>query len=210
MRCERCGGPIDGNRIIRLNGVTICERCARELRVDTTLMSEASLLGQAFPMLDELTNAFMSAGPDLEFANTKIRCPKCGTTLRDVETSGQVGCIECYNVFNETVLKRILKSQGSSEYKGRAPGEGVELKMDGPAAEGPGEKTPKAKAAPKSAPKPPKEPTKKDLLERIKKADLGMISDSDLEEAMKLAAEKEDYDLAARFRDELKSRKEGK
>lgn len=210
MRCERCGGPIDGNRIIRINGVTICERCARELRVDTTLMNEASFLGQAFPMLDELTNAFMSAGPDLEFANTKIRCPKCGMTLRDVETTGQVGCIECYNVFNETVLKRILKSQGNSEYKGRTPGEGVDLKLPEKGPAGPGEeKKPGPKPAPK-APKAPKEPTKKDLLERIKKADLGMISDSDLEEAMKLAAEKEDYDLAARFRDELKSRKEGK
>ncbi|MBQ4271242.1 MAG: UvrB/UvrC motif-containing protein [Clostridiales bacterium] len=211
MRCERCGGPIDGNKIIRLNGVTICEKCARELRIDTSLMG-GSILDQAFPMLNELTNAFLNPGPDLEFANTKIRCPKCGTTLRDVESSGQVGCIECYNVFNETVLKKILKSQGNSEYKGRNPGELTETEAPvrpGSPDEEKHQEQPKP-AAPRRAKATPKEPTKKDLLERIKKADLGMISDSDLEEAMKLAAEKEDYDLAARFRDELKSRKEDK
>lgn len=205
MRCERCGGPV-GNKIIRLQGVTLCENCARDLKVGEALMGPASLFGSAFPMLGDITNAIMQAGDELEFANTKIRCPKCGTTLRDVESSGQVGCIECYNVFNETILKTILKRQGSSDYLGRNPGDEIVIPEESEqmAAEDAADEENK-----EQQPVPEKKPAgkKKDILEKIKNADLGMVSDEDLKEAMKLAAEKEDYDLAAKFRDELNSRK---
>ena len=46
-------------------------------------------------------------------------------------------------------------------------------------------------------------------LDKIRKADLGMVPDDDLEEAMKTAAEAEDYVLAAKIRDEIRSRKGG-
>ena len=78
-------------------------------------------------MLDEFPGVF-SAGSDLDFANAKIRCPRCGTTLRDIESGGQLGCIECYNTFNESIMKNILKRQGSSEYMGRKPGEAADVK----------------------------------------------------------------------------------
>ena len=127
-------------------------------------------------------------------------------TLRDVESSGQVGCIECYNVFNETILKTILKRQGSSDYLGRNPGDEIVIPEESEqmAAEDAADEGKK-----EQQPVPEKKPAgkKKDILEKIKNADLGMVSDEDLMEAMKLAAEKEDYDLAARFRDELNSRK---
>ena len=192
MRCERCGGPINSNKIIRLNGVLLCEKCARDLNVEDPFRgSVASMLNQPFSVLGELTNAIMTGGNDLDFANanTKIRCPKCGTTLRDVETNGTVGCIECYNTFNETILKDILKRQGSSDYKGRQPADPASEKKTEP------------------APAKKEKADKTEILEKIKKADLGTVSDEDLEEAMKLAAKNEDYDLAVRLRDELKSRK---
>lgn len=219
MRCERCGGPI-GNKIIRLNGVLLCEKCARDLNVEDPFRgSVASMLNQPFSVLGELTNAIMTGGNDLDFANanTKIRCPKCGTTLRDVETNGTVGCIECYNTFNETILKDILKRQGSSEYKGRKPGDTAEIddiKIDTKISEGAARKKPADAAAEKKpeqaadkAPAKKEKADKAEILEKIKKADLGTVSDEDLEEAMKLAAKNEDYDLAVRLRDELKSRK---
>ena len=214
MRCERCGAPIVGNKIIIYNGIHLCDKCTRDLRVEDQFRSSAAdLFGQTFPFLGELSNAIMTSGNELDFANanTQIRCPRCKTTLRDVETNGAVGCIECYNTFNETIIKDILKRQGSSEYKGRKPGtraEIQELKDVSP--------KPKAPVKPKEAdtasPEPekkeaPKPSTKADLLEKIKKADLGTVSDDDLKEAMMLAAKNEDYDLAVRLRDELKSRK---
>ena len=110
MRCERCGAPIV-NKFIRVNGVLLCEKCARDFNVEDPFRgSMATLLNQPFSVLGEITNALMTGGNELDFANanTKIRCPKCGTTLKDVETNGTVGCIECYNTFNETILKDIL------------------------------------------------------------------------------------------------------
>ena len=46
-------------------------------------------------------------------------------------------------------------------------------------------------------------------VEQLLKADLGMLSDEDLEKGIKTAAEAEEYRLASRLRDELKGRKEG-
>ena len=215
MRCERCGAPIV-NKFIRVNGVLLCEKCARDFNVEDPFRgSMATLLNQPFSVLGEITNALMTGGNELDFANanTKIRCPKCGTTLKDVETNGTVGCIECYNTFNETILKDILKRQGAGDYRGRKPGETAEIKTVSEKPEG---EVKAKKAAPKTsastaenapAKKAPEKKDKTDILEKIKKADLGTIDDSDLEEAMKLAAKNEDYDLAARLRDELKSRK---
>ena len=211
MRCERCGAPI-GNKIIRYNGILLCEKCARDLNVEDPFRGTA-MLGQPFSILGELSNALMSASNDLDFANanTQIRCPRCKTSLRDVETNGAVGCIECYNTFNETILKDILKRQGTSEYKGRKPGTRADIDetsavKDKPETAAPAK--PKIEVQPskpekKEAPKT----SKADLLEKIKKADLGTVSDDDLQEAMMLAAKNEDYDLAVRLRDELKSRK---
>ena len=106
MRCSRCGAQI-GNSYVRFNGVLLCEDCARELKVDEVFRRQNSLFDQAFPMLGDFPGVF-SSGSDLDFANAKIRCPRCGTTLRELESGGQLGCIECYNTFNESILKDIL------------------------------------------------------------------------------------------------------
>ena len=114
MRCSRCGSQI-GNSYVRFNGVLLCDSCARDLKIDEVFRRQNALFDQAFPMLDEFPGVF-SSGSDLDFANAKIRCPRCGTTLRELESGGQLGCIECYNTFNESITKNILKLQGSSEY----------------------------------------------------------------------------------------------
>lgn len=230
MKCERCGGDL-GNKIIRINGVTLCENCAREVTREQPM-----LFNPAFPILDELSGAFMGTG--LDFANTRITCPKCGSTLKDIETTKKVGCIECYNTFNETILKFILKRQGNSEYRGRAPGETIEIETGSDneeseseareetpkkakassetrrrTAAGTGKKETKKDAKPdaEQAPAPDKEEDseekKLEKIAKLNKADLGMMDDDALKDAMKLAVECEDYILAARLRDELAGRK---
>lgn len=209
MRCSRCGAQI-GNSYVRFNGVLLCEDCARELKIDEVFRRQNSFFEQAFPMLDEFPGVF-SAGNDLDFANAKIRCPRCGTTLRDIESGGQLGCIECYNTFNESILKNILKLQGSSEYMGRKPGEAADIKGEAQPGTPVDTKTEQAvddKSETKSDEKAP-EANNGDLLNKIKDADLSTFSDQEIEDAMKQAAQAEDYALAVKLRDELKSRKEG-
>jgi len=205
MRCSRCGAQI-GNSYVRFNGVLLCEDCARELKIDEVFRRQNSIFDQAFPMLDEFPGVF-SAGSDLDFANAKIRCPRCGTTLRDIESGGQLGCIECYNTFNESIMKNILKRQGSSEYMGRKPGEAADVK--GEAKQGtPVQETAQVKPEIKEESKAP-EANNDDILTKMKDADLSTFTDQEIEDAMKKAAAAEDYSLAVKLRDELKSRKEG-
>ncbi len=220
MRCERCGALI-GNSYVRFNGTLLCDNCARDLKIDEIFRRQNSMLEQSFPSLSEIPSVF-SLGSELDFANAKIRCPRCGMTLKDIDSSGQLGCIECYNTFNETILKNILKRQGSSEYLGRKPGKAAETTSnvtepvsgqipDAPAAKDVSAKTP-AQAAGEEKPQkvqPDAAQDDKAILDRLRKADLGTVPDDILEDGMKRAAAAEDYDLAVRLRDELKSRKEG-
>ena len=211
MRCSRCGAQI-GNSYVRFNGVLLCDNCARELKIGEVFRRQNALFDQAFPMLDEFPGIF-SAGSDLDFANAKIRCPRCGTTLRELESGGQLGCIECYNTFNESIMKNILKLQGSSEYMGRKPAEAAKIKADVKDAVSSDpvqgeELSAQPAASEKKTINANKEDAKTDdLLAKVKDADLTEFTDKEIEDAMKKAAEAEEYSLAVKLRDELKSRK---
>ena len=37
-----------------------------------------------------------------------VCCGRCGTTLLSVRTGGLVGCSECYNVFNDTLIQELI------------------------------------------------------------------------------------------------------
>lgn len=211
MRCQICGGPLPINKISKINGVVVCDNCYREyMKRETT-----SFFGSAFPILDEITSAVL----DVDFANKRIVCPKCQSSLRDIESSGRVGCIECYNTFNETILKSILKRQGNSQYQGRKPGEEIEIIYSG-SEEADSEKEPSvempSKEAPVIEPDAPKAEAKteepkadKSVLEAVKASSSWTdLSEEELVAAMKEAVAAEDYQLAAKLRDEIKSRKE--
>ncbi|MCQ2516375.1 MAG: UvrB/UvrC motif-containing protein [Saccharofermentans sp.] len=207
MRCQRCGGLIT-NSFTRINGTLLCENCARELKVDDMFKRQATFFEQAFPMLGELTNGIMGTPSDLDFGNSKIKCPRCGTSLRELDSKGMLGCIECYNTYNETILKNILKKQGSSDYIGRKPGEIANIEVS----EIPEEASPapsvKVEVTPVNDSKPESN-SSISVLDKIKDADWSTIPDNEIEAGMKAAAQAEDYQLAAKLRDELKSRKEG-
>lgn len=219
MRCERCGKELT-NRIIKINGVTYCENCARLMGYDRFLKEPADFLGNPFSQLDEIASSLMQMN-ELDFGNSTLTCPKCGMTLREFETEGRVGCIECYNTFNNNIVREMFKQQGNSEYAGRLPAQSADT--DAETSDVPQAK--KKAAAPKTiemeisdkAEEPVKEtkaPAAKAAkggltLDQLMKADLGMLSDEDLEKGIKVAAEAEEYKLASKLRDELKGRKDG-
>ena len=218
MRCERCGVELT-NKIIKINDVAYCENCARLMGYGKFLRSPEEMLGSAFSPFDEIASTIMQMS-DLDFGNSALSCPKCGMTLRDFEKKGRLGCIECYNTFNDYIVKEMFKQQGESTYGGRMPGSIAELpgieKIGGPVIknEEPAkneeikEESPASEKA-EEAPAPAVEEDAAGKLEKLAKADLGMLSDEDLESGIKLAAANEDYILASKLRDELKGRKEG-
>ena len=222
MRCERCGVELT-NKIIKINDVPYCENCARIMGYGKFLRSPEEMLGSAFSPFDEIASSIMQMN-ELDFGNSALSCPKCGMTLRDFERKGRLGCIECYNTFNDYIVKEMFKQQGESTYGGRMPAQPAELNGEeieqsvSAKKEAPAEKTPDKEKAKDSRnetePAAEESADLKDLalekLAKLEKADLGMLSDEDLQTAIKLAAENEDYILASKLRDELKGRKEGK
>lgn len=217
MRCERCGVELT-NKIIKINDVPYCENCARLMGYGKFLRSPEEMLGSAFSPFDEIASSIMQMS-ELDFGNSALSCPKCGMSLRDFERKGRLGCIECYNTFNDYIVKEMFKQQGDSRYDGRLPGQNAELPEiesgDKPAKKQE-ETTPETdikeeSKEPEQAPaeEPAKTENVAERLEKLSKADLGMISDEELEAGIKLAAENEDYILASKLRDELKGRKEG-
>ena len=218
MRCERCGKELT-NRIIKINGVTYCENCARLMGYDRLLKDPSDLLGNPFAPLDQIASSLMQMS-ELDFGNSTLTCPKCGMTLREFENEGRVGCIECYNTFNDNIVREMFKQQGNSEYAGRLPAQTADTDCE--TKEIPQmikKEAPKAKTI--DIPEKPEAPAKEEkgtakksekgglTVEQLMKADLGMLSDEDLEMGIKAAAEAEEYKLASRLRDELKGRKEG-
>ena len=221
MRCERCGKELT-NRIIKINGVTYCENCARLMGYDRFLKDPSDLLGNPFSPLDQIASTLMQMS-ELDFGNSTLTCPKCGMTLREFENEGRVGCIECYNTFNDNIVREMFKQQGNSEYAGRLPAQSAdtdaktaeipqEIKKEAPKKDTEIEVTEKEPTAPakETQEKAPAKKSGKGLtLDQLMKADLGMLSDEDLEKGIKVAADAEEYKLASRLRDELKGRKEG-
>ena len=227
MRCERCGKELT-NRIIKINGVTYCDNCARLMGYDRFLRDPADMLGNPFAPLDQIASSLMQMS-ELDFGNSTLTCPKCGMTLREFENEGRVGCIECYNTFNDNIVREMFKQQGNSEYLGRLPVSSADTEAKNSDVE---------RIQRPLSPKPVIEKTEPDTddkaetakheqqkkaetgaaadhasggltIDKLKKADLGMLSDEDLEKGIKTAAEAEEYILASKLRDELKGRKEG-
>ncbi len=219
MRCERCGKELT-NRIIKINGVTYCENCARLMGYDRFLKDPSDILGNPFSPLDQIASSLMQMS-ELDFGNSTLTCPKCGMTLREFENEGRVGCIECYNTFNDNIVREMFKQQGNSEYAGRLPVQSADTSAETKEIPQMVKKAePKTKTidisdkAPEAPAKEEKAPSAKSekgglTVEQLMKADLGMLSDEDLEKGIKAAAEAEEYKLASRLRDELKGRKEG-
>ena len=58
MRCERCGKELT-NRIIKINGVTYCENCARLMGYDRFLRDPSDLMGNPFAPLDQIASSLM-------------------------------------------------------------------------------------------------------------------------------------------------------
>jgi protein-arginine kinase activator protein McsA len=222
MRCERCGKELT-NRIIKINGITYCENCARTMGYDRFLRDPSDIMGNPFAPLDEIASTLMQMS-ELDFGNSTLTCPKCGMTLREFENEGRVGCIECYNTFNDNIVREMFKQQGNSEYAGRLPGrtaatdaetqavlqtpkpskKAVEAKTQEAGSETSGKEKEKTESSPEA------KADKSGLtVDKLMKADLGMLSDEDLEKGIKIAAEAEEYRLASKLRDELKGRKEG-
>jgi protein arginine kinase activator len=108
---------------------------------------------------------------------TALRCPVCSLTYREFKETGKLGCSGCYAGFEAQLTELFIHAQGSCLHKGQV--------YFPPAAAGlvkrTGKKAGKRVAGARTV----------QVLKR-------------LEAALKAAAEREDFETAARLRDQIK------
>jgi protein arginine kinase activator len=120
MLCDTCH---ERDAVVHLtqivdNNVTqlhLCERCAAERGVETTVAAPKHPLGEFLHAVQE------QLAPATE---SPERCDFCGSTMADFRATGRWGCARCYAVFETSMRGLLRRVHGSSQHVGepyRAP-----------------------------------------------------------------------------------------
>lgn len=128
MLCEICQKNEANFHIAKIiNGVKeekhVCEHCAKSMEgmsllPDMNFSSNFSFQNLLSGFLDYMNTSTQSNLP------SQVVCDNCGTTYREFKNSGLLGCSNCYNVFNNTVLPILKRVQPSTEHNGKIPVKG--------------------------------------------------------------------------------------
>lgn len=129
-------------------------------------------------------------------------CPTCGTSFDDFVENSRFGCPDCYGVFDLFINDKIKQLQGSENHKGKHPKFRSKFEKEH-----------------LDALKAPEEPIKGQTTSEDNRIDTDpgkektAVSAEEslqvvrLQKALKEAVSKEDYESAARYRDEIRALK---
>jgi protein arginine kinase activator len=198
MLCERCKlreATIQYTEVV--NGVkkehNFCTQCAREMDFGQV----SAIFEGDFPF-SKILSAILGEETQAENENySKIECPNCHTTYQEFIDNFRFGCPDCYEVFDLLIQDSIKQLQGSDQHKGKHPKYGMKMVPESLIRNLPGEtdkkdtaKTPEEKASDKK---------RSDALQEIRALKLKLNQ----------AVREEQYEEAARFRDQIKSLEKG-
>jgi protein arginine kinase activator len=115
MLCDVCG---ERDAVVKVTQVgeqgktlvQMCERCAAERNIETTVSLSKNPLGEFLLDLQKQT----SPSP-----TETARCTFCSATLRDFRATGRLGCARCYSVFEPSLRDLLRRVHGSSKHLGR-------------------------------------------------------------------------------------------
>ena len=116
MLCDSCSErdavvhltTIENNAVHQLH---LCERCAAERGVETTVAAPKHPLGE---FLHEVHSKVASSSTDT------IRCSFCNTTMADFRATGRWGCARCYTNFEAGIRELLRRVQGNHRHVGRS------------------------------------------------------------------------------------------
>jgi protein arginine kinase activator len=129
MLCDNCK---ERDAIINLTQVEhdskvtlhLCEQCAQQKGVETGGAVLKTPLGN---FLGAVVKGTSTAGALVPASGDGMRCPACGSSLRDFRDSGRLGCDQCYVSFDTHLRDLLRRLHGSSQHVGERyalPGEG--------------------------------------------------------------------------------------
>ena len=186
MLCERCKireANIQYTEIA--NGVrtehNYCAQCAKEMDFGPY----SAIFEGEFPLGKLLSGLLGVPGEEAEEEKTgQIICPTCGTSYDDFVKNSRFGCPDCYSVFDPLISDNIRHLQGSEKHVGKRPaGYRSEMEeMNGVGTTG-------------------EDPVNIPELSKEEKIRL-------METRLKDAVRREEYEEAAKLRDEIRALKE--
>lgn len=204
MLCEKCKireANIKYTEII--NGVktehNLCSHCAREMDFG----QYGAVFDGEFP-LGRLLSGLLGLEEDEEDTDERaaVVCPTCGTSFDDFVENSRFGCPDCYGVFDLFISDKIKQLQGSEHHKGKHPKFRSKFEKEHPdAAASPG--------GFREGQNSLKADSEGDALENGQAA----VPENDslqavrLQKALRDAVSREDYESAARYRDEIRALK---
>jgi protein arginine kinase activator len=114
MLCDNCG---ERDAAVHLTTIVnnevkqqhLCERCAAERGVETTVSVPKHPLGDFLAQIQQQV-----ATPSTESG----RCTFCGATMTDFRTTGRWGCARCYTAFEPSMRELLRRVHGNSRHGG--------------------------------------------------------------------------------------------
>ncbi len=188
----------------------LCEQCASE----HTAFPIGDMGGKQIPIgniLSGILNRYMNdrendAPETVPGKDSEPVCPECGTTESELLKYGRMGCPVCYSVFADIVNRNFKASQGGTSHCGKEPNFAKRIEIAEPVnvkngkklsmLENDGKKKTSGRSANSSRIASKSKPNGKNGNEE---------QIAELKTELKQAVEQEDYDEAARLRDEIRS-----
>ena len=124
MKCEYCKNQDATVHIVEIVGENrrswhACEACAKDHSViDTERLLKEAGLENLLPMaLPELIQDV----PEEVHEEPEVMCQHCGLTLSEFKAGGNFGCRHDYELFQNEVDQRLMRTQSASTHRGRGP-----------------------------------------------------------------------------------------
>ena len=123
MRCEKCKKNKASIHMEQLTSGTkkdiyLCDECSGEMEIK--MLVESIFKG----LFNKMHLVPVGVLKNIQSADSKLICTKCGVSLEDVKKSGNLGCAVCYKSF-EAVFKPFFENlHGGSTHEGKYPKRG--------------------------------------------------------------------------------------
>lgn len=115
MKCQKCGNNNANTHVKTIvNGeiteYELCSDCAKK-------MGYINVFGDMESEFSNFLGSFF--GNALPARTQATHCDFCGSTYSDIVKTGQVGCANCYEVFESLLLPSIRRIHGNTTHCGK-------------------------------------------------------------------------------------------
>lgn len=118
MICDSCNTRDAVVHLTRKDGhgttqLHLCEKCAAEHGVGQIRVDKSQ------HPLGEMLNAVRPENGRETAAVDSVACEFCGSTIRDFQVTGRLGCAHCYDAMSSGLRDLLRRVQGSSYHVGK-------------------------------------------------------------------------------------------